>query len=94
MTPMIVPALFPLGDVVISPGAQEAVPPQHLRDALLRHATGDWGKLDAEDWKLNDESVEDGARLLSRYSAPDGRVFWIITEHDRSLTTIFLPEEY
>lgn len=62
--------------------------------ALSRHITGDWGEVDAEDKRANDQSLIDGSRLLSAYRSQDGTKFWIITEADRSVTTVLLPEEY
>jgi len=85
---------FPLGDLHMTPGARDAIPPNEMLHALRRHANGDWGDLDAEDRQANDLSVRDGSRLLSAYHAKDGTKFWIITEADRSLTTVLLPEEY
>jgi hypothetical protein len=61
---------------------------------LRRHAIGDWGDLGAEDWKANDEALTSGGRLLSAYVVRAGEQLWIITEADRSSTTILLPEEY
>lgn len=65
----------------------------HPFDYLARHATGDWGDLCAFDRRQNEIALRDGHRVLSSYDAPAGRV-WIITEADRSVTTILLPEEY
>jgi hypothetical protein len=62
-------------------------------DYLARHATGDWGELCAFDRRQNQIALRDGLRVLSSYEVPAGRV-WIITEADRSVTTILLPEEY
>jgi len=62
--------------------------------ALARHASGDWGDVDGSDWSANDEALERGGRILSSYRAKDGTKFWIITEGDRSATTVLLPEEY
>jgi hypothetical protein len=55
---------------------------------------GDWGDVDADDWKENDHSVKNGYRILSSYVDRNVEKFWIITEADRSATTILLPEEY
>ena len=60
---------------------------------LARHASGDWGELDARDRRENERSLKHGWRLLSSYPVGDERI-WIITEADRSVTTILLPEEY
>ncbi len=61
---------------------------------LIRHANGDWGDVCKEDWKSNDEALKNGERLLSEYKLPDGRRIWIITEWDRSATTLLFPEDY
>jgi len=55
---------------------------------------GDWGQVCAEDWRLNDEAVQDGSRIVSAYITLKGVKIWIITEADRSTTTILLPDEY
>ena len=85
---------FPLGQVVITDGAINELSADEVRECLLRHAEGDWGDLSPEDWELNDEALENEGRLLSRYVSQNGQPFWIITEWDRSVTTILLPEEY
>lgn len=61
---------------------------------LRRHLTGDWGELDADDVRENESSLENGLRLLSAYHLSDGTKIWVITEADRSCTTLLLPEEY
>lgn len=88
--------LLETGEIVITPGATEALyktktPPSSL---LQRHAACDWGNLEKEDKKLNDEAVKNGGRILSAYLLKDKTKLWIITEADRSSTTILLPEEY
>lgn len=89
-------ARFALGQTVITPGAQEALQTagQTANDFLRRHVTGDWGELSDEDVKENELSLEQGFRLLSRYETTEGERLWIITEADRSATTILLPLEY
>jgi hypothetical protein len=85
---------FPLGRIVATPGAIEAAKGLgDLLPLLYRHATGDWGDLDDEDHKANNAALHNGSRILSAYNTPCGK-FWIITEADRSATTILLPEEY
>jgi hypothetical protein len=88
--------LFPLGQVVATPGALEA-----MREAddestlyLLRHQTGDWGDLDEEDKAENEFSLMRDLRLFSAYHLKDGVKIWVITEADRSATTVLLPSEY
>ena len=61
---------------------------------LIRHANGDWGDVCKEDWKSNDEALKNGERLLSEYKLPDDRRIWIITEWNRSATTLLFPEDY
>jgi hypothetical protein len=87
--------LFALGAIVATPGALELMEQGNI-DAfqlLHRHVTGDWGDLDAEDKQENDLSVQKGYRILSAYGR-GGKRLWIITESDRSVTTILRPDEY
>jgi hypothetical protein len=86
--------LFPLGQVVATPATLKLVPPDLLQSWLHRHQTGDWGAVGPEDWAANDRALADGDRLLSSYLADSGTKVWIITEWDRSVTTVLLPEEY
>jgi hypothetical protein len=85
---------FTLGRVVITANAEGTLPPEDVLSALRRHARGDWGELDAHDTAANNQALQDGSRLLSAYTASNGTKFWIITEADRSVTTILLPEDY
>ncbi len=85
---------FALGQTVMTPGVQEKVPPSEMMRALRRHAQGDWGELDKDDLTANEEALQTGARLLSAYRTESGTRFWIITEADRSATTVLLPSEY
>jgi hypothetical protein len=84
-----------LGKVVATPGALKLFMESggHPFDYLARHATGDWGDLCAFDRRQNETALRDGYRVFSSYDVPAGKV-WIITEADRSVTTILLPEEY
>jgi hypothetical protein len=88
-------APLPLGRVVATPGALELLVETgcHPFDLLARHATGDWGELCAFDHLQNEVALRDGYRVLSSYETPAGTV-WIVTEANRSATTILLPEEY
>ena len=61
---------------------------------LGRHLRCDWGELDDEDWETNNHAVHRGLRLLSAYRTRSGQRFWVITEADRSITTVLLPEDY
>lgn len=85
---------IPLGRLVITAGAQATLDPTDVSDAVDRHAAGDWGNVCDEDKASNDEAVRTAERLLSAYRDRGGTDFWIITEWDRSVTTILLPEEY
>lgn len=88
--------LFPLGQVLATPGALAALAEtgQSLRHFLARHHIGDWGELPPEDVAENERSLVTGTRLLSAYTLSDGTRLWIITESDRSTTTLLLPMEY
>jgi hypothetical protein len=88
-------APLPLGRVVATPGALKLLIQARAYpfDLLARHATGDWGELCTFDRRQNEIALREGLRVLSSY--PVGReCVWIITEADRSITTILLPEEY
>jgi hypothetical protein len=84
---------FPLGRLVATPGAVREIPRQDIEIALARHARADWGDVCGEDQAENDFSLKNGLRLLSAYHT-GGKKFWIITEADRSATTVLLPDEY
>lgn len=85
---------FALGQLVMTPGVKEAVAPSEMMRAVRRHARGDWGDIKREDQASNDRAVKEGDRLLSSYTTKAGTVFWVITEADRSATTLLLPDEY
>jgi hypothetical protein len=85
---------FSLGAVVITANAQGKLPSQDVRAALRRHGQGDWGELGAHDRAENEGALSAGGRLFSVYTAGNGIRFYIITESDRSVTTILLPEDY
>lgn len=87
---------FSLGRVVATPGALAALQAtkQSTLSFLKRHEQGDWGELDAHDVAENEFSLINGFRLLSVYTLTDGTHIWIITEADRSATTLLLPQEY
>lgn len=89
-------ARFPLGRIVATPGAIVALEESGDSPAALlkRHVTGDWGELDEEDRRENELSVARGFRLLSAYALSTGTKIWVITEADRSATTLLLPSEY
>lgn len=85
---------FPLGQTVITSNAQSQLHPEDVLPALRRHAAGDWGDVDEHDHKENELALKEGFRLLSVYHDRNDIKFWIITEADRSATTILLPEDY
>lgn len=86
--------LFNLGRVVITRNVLDKVPPLDVQNGLGRHAQGDWGDLVEEDRLSNERALVNDGQLLSVYRATTGQRFWIITEWDRSATTILLPEDY
>ena len=88
--------LFPLGLLMATPGALAALAGagQNPLVFIARHVTGDWGDLPPEDVAENQRSLMVGSRLFSAYTLADGTRMWIITEHDRSATTMLLPAEY
>lgn len=100
-------AKFPLGQIVATPGAMEAlnaaygIPPQIAAWYLLkRHQSGNWGDMCEEDKRANEDALRDGERIFSGYFLPlaedetEPVKIWVITEWDRSYTTLLLPEEY
>jgi hypothetical protein len=88
------PLLFQPGFLVTSPQASGTLTKDEMIGALRRHLTGDWGDVCDDDRAANNAAVIYGYRLLSSYKGRDGTAFWIITEWDRSVTTILLPSEY
>ena len=88
--------LFGLGQIVGTPRALTALneTKQDPVELLIRHVTGDWGDLEDEDKEENELSVREGFRILSAYNLETGVKVWVITEWDRSVTTLLLPEEY
>jgi len=93
--------LFPLGQVVATPGALEALQRNNSTglEYLRRHASGDWGIVSEDDKQGNNEALQNSARLMSAYFLPDETKLWIITEAadddgNRAATTLLLPDEY
>ena len=86
--------MFALGQLVSTPSIPETFTPEETAKCLARHQSGDWGDTCSADKRLNDLAVKDGGRLISSYKFEDGRKLWVITEHDRSVTTLTKPEEY
>ena len=85
---------FPFGNLNITPNALEQLSPEEVFPSLFRHSQGDWGDLDAEDRHANERALQQGGRLVSVYQTLSGVRFYIITECDRSFTTVLLPEDY
>ena len=85
---------FLLGQVVITPNALDSLVVEDLHGAIRRHHNGDWGDVNTRDRNENERALKHGARLLSIYRDRANVKFWIITEADRSSTTVLLPEDY
>ena len=85
---------FEVGQVLITPGAYEELNLRDVAESLMRHASGDFGVVSDEDKALNEEAIETGGRILSAYRDRLDVKYWIITEADRSATTVLLPSEY
>ena len=96
------PVKFSLGTVVATPGALAMLEASDdtAQQFLSRHVNGDWGDVCAEDRHFNDQAIvhegdlDKQTRVLSQYSTSNHTILWIITEWDRSVTTILLPSEY
>jgi hypothetical protein len=96
MNSLLTIPLFPPGRLLATPGALallEQINKSPL-ELLSRHLRGDWGDLDQVDKTENELSLEYGFRLMSSYPITETEKLWIITEADRSVTTLLLPEEY
>ena len=90
---------IPLGQLVMTRGVNDRVADNTqfaklVTESLARHAKGDWGDLCQEDKKENELSLKKGFRLLSAYERDGLAKIWIITETDRSVTTVLFPDEY
>lgn len=85
---------FSLGEIVSTPNALNTIPNDEILTALFRHSQGDWGTLDAEDLQSNERALRSGGRLFSEYHSTQNVKFWVITEADRSVTTVLLPKDY
>ena len=88
------PAKFRLGHIVSTPNTLNNLTQDDILVAIQRHQAGDWGDVDERDRQENELFLKQGLRLLSVYHASSGIKFWLITEADRSATTILLPEDY
>lgn len=89
-----VTTLFSLGRTLMTRGALAELTALDVRNAIGRHMRGDWGIVCADDRYANDRALVHEGRLLSVYESSNGKKFWIITEWDRSATTVLLPDEY
>jgi hypothetical protein len=87
-------AKFKLGHTFVTPTARRTLDPADVLAAIHRHASGDWGDVCAEDREENEYSLTRDLRLFSVYHDRHGTKFWIITEADRSATTVLLPDDY
>lgn len=85
---------FALGEVVATAQAMATLTGADMQLALQRHVSGDWGRVGKEDREANEQSLLNSTRLLSIYQSSTGVKFWIITEADRSATTVLLPSDY
>lgn len=85
---------FQMGRLVATPAAIEAAPREVLLQLLERHLSGDWGDVSKTDAKANEYAISHGLRIISWYQTPGGERIQIITEADRSVTTILLAKEY
>ena len=83
-----------LGKVVMTAYAREVLSGPDIISALSRHKRGDWGEISEADKKANNDALKHGNRILSAYTGVDGDKFWVLTEADRSYTTIMLPDDY
>ena len=95
----VVNQTFPLGQLVMTRGVNDLVADDEafakfITERLNRHVKGDWGELGEEDRAENDLSLKEGFRILSAYESGELPKIWIITEADRSATTILFPDEY
>jgi len=84
----------PLGRIVATPAALGAVSQPDIVAALRRYAVGDWGDTTPDDRAANDDALESNERILSVYRSANGTTLWVLTEADRSVTTVLLPDDY
>ena len=90
---------FDTGQLVVTRGVSDLIADneefeRHVQTSLLRHVTGDWGDLCEEDKAANELALQEGERLFSAYTIKSVPKIWIITERDRSVTTVLFPDEY
>lgn len=87
-------AKFRLGKIVSTPNALSQLTQEDILMSIQRHQAGDWGDVDTHDRTANERALVEGTRLWSVYHAGNGVKFWLITEADRSATTVLMPEDY
>ena len=87
-------ALFRIGRLVATPNAMEKLQQADILGALRRHQAGDWGDVNDEDCQANNLALREMTRIFSVYHSFRNLKFWIITEADRSVTTVLMPEDY
>lgn len=90
---------FNLGQVVVTRAVHTLMTENvefaaHVNNSLNRHVAGDWGEVSAEDKLTNETALLEGQRLFSAYAREGVPPIWIITEWDRSVTTVLFPDEY
>lgn len=85
---------FELGRTVITPRALQCLDSADVQSGIARHIAGDWGECSPTDWQENDFALSRQLRLFSVYRDRHGTTFWVITEADRSVTTVLLPDDY
>jgi len=88
--------LFEIGEVFMTRGVEKLVKDEKATPSVLlwRHVTGSWGDLSDEEWDYNQTALAEGGQILSSYDLSATVTVWVITEWDRSVTTVLLPEEY
>lgn len=88
--------LFPLGHVCATPAAMDLMEQLSLSplEFIVRHVFGDWGQVCQDDREANQAALQNGTRLLSAYEVPGGQRLWVLTEADRSVTTLMCPSDY
>ena len=87
-------ARFRLGQIVATPNALSKLSQDDILRAIQRHQSGDWGDVDAHDREANTRALIEDTRLFSVYHSAAGLKFWLITEADRRVTTVLMPEDY
>jgi len=85
---------FDMGSLYMTPHARDVLSETEIFEALMRHSSGDWGDVEKDDWEQNEFSLHERLRLYSVYHTANGVKLLIITEADRSSTTVLMPEDY